>query len=114
MTKQRIVKIPQDIEPVDVSAPVVANAERLELGGAVYEEAGVCAQCGEKVYRWVSGAHNDAALGDALVVFVAFSHREPPGTYCQACDPNKQHRLNSPVLQPGKPAIAGDTWRPRA
>jgi len=111
--QQKIKKVPQDIEAVDVSAPVPANAERLELGGAVYEEAGTCAQCGKKVYRWVEGPHNDTALGDALVVFVAFSHREPPGTYCQEHDPNKQHRLNSPVLKPGQP-IAGDTWRPRA
>jgi len=106
---------PKDIEPADVSAPKVEDPEILEIGLAKYEEAGSCAVCAKKVYRWIDNGHQaHDAIGDALVVYAAFSHREPPGIYCKEHDPNIQHRLNSPILTPDRQQVRmGDTWRPR-
>lgn len=98
-----------------IPEPAVSSGpERVEIGQAVYEEVGNCNECGTKVYRWVDNGHKaHEAMANSLVVYVAYSSKEPPGLFCQQHDPNKQHRANSPILTPGMPK-AGDTWRPRA
>lgn len=115
---QRVKEQPKDIEPANVSLPVIEEPERLEIGGTVYEEVGNCAQCGEKVYKWTprnGETSTHEAIGKNLAVFVAFSHREPPGVYCQDHDPNIGHRRNSPILTPERQQVRlGDAWRPRA
>lgn len=116
MPRAKEAREPKDIPPADARAVVPENAERINIGEAVYEEAGVCPVCGEKVYRWVNNGHQEhEAMGNRLVVYVAYSHHEPPGTYCQEHDPNAAHRANSPILTPQqKAARPGELWKPRA
>jgi len=109
-TRRVVVKTPEVIPPADVTLPPIPNAQRLEVAGDVYEEVGVCAQCGEKVFKLVSGGRENT-LGNALVVYVAHSSRERPGIYCQAHDPNIGHRM---AAQTFTGVIPGDSWRPRA
>lgn len=109
-TRRVVVKTPEIIEPADVTLPPIPDAQRLEVAGNIYEEVGVCAQCGEKVYKLVSGSRENT-IGNAQVVYVAYSSRERPGTFCQAHDPNLSHKM---AAQPNTGVITGDTWRPRA
>lgn len=112
--KPKIVTIyePENIEPANVTLAPLPEPEILTIGHSKYEEVGACAQCGTKVFKVLEGTEH-SGIGNQLAVYVAFSHREPPGLYCQAHDPNLAHRMSFGVPN-GDGTIPGDTWRPRA
>jgi hypothetical protein len=114
--KQRLVYIDEDNEKPEIAEPKkvtldpLPNPEILYLGDNEYEEVGVCAECGVKVYRWRFGANDHRAIGRQLAVYVANGNNaEPPQLYCQVHDPNISHRMASMPYDPNRP-ISGDAY----
>lgn len=111
MPRAKVVHIPQDIAPVDVTPAPVENAREIKAGDNTYKEVGTCGECGTIVYGFVDGNPHVNTLGNSQVVYAATGRREAPSTYCQKHDPNADHRRISVSTSD---FVIGDQWQPKA
>ena len=125
--KKEVVEEVEEVEPEPIEEVVVEPVKEVKAvkdkdilefaNGAKYKVAGVCLQCGNKVYQCKTHPLRDEAL-DArwAAVYVPGASmmgggvKEEPQLYCQAHDPTRSMRREG--MRPGD-IMSGDVWSPQ-